>query len=85
MTSYQREEQCLIEQVVAGSSADKAGIEPGDIIRKVRGQPIEKFEDLRMFITQHNVGEKLELDVERGGKMIKIPVELGTMDESAIR
>jgi len=85
LTSYQREEQCLIEQVVAGSSADKAGIEPGDIIRKVRGQPIEKFEDLRMFITQHNVGEKLELDVERGGKMIKIPVELGTMDESAIR
>ncbi|MCH2180451.1 MAG: PDZ domain-containing protein [Mariniblastus sp.] len=85
LSSYQREENCLIEQVVADSSADKAGIEPGDIIRKVSGQPIEKFEDLRMFITQHNAGESLELDVERNGKIIKIPVELGSIDESLVR
>ncbi len=85
ITSYQREEDCLIEQVVADSSAARAGIEPGDIIRKVSGQPIEKFEELRMFITQHGIGESIELDVERNGKMIKIPVELGSVDEALVR
>ncbi len=85
ISSYQREEDCLIEQVVADSSAAKAGIEPGDIIRKVSGQPIEKFEELRMFITQHSAGESLELDVEREGKIITIPVELGSIDEALVR
>ena len=85
ISSYQQEEDCLIEQVVADSSAAKAGIEPGDIIRKVSGQPIDKFEELRMFITQHNAGESLELDVERDGKIIKIPVKLGSIDEALVR
>lgn len=85
ISSYQREEGCLIEQVVADSSAAKAGIEPGDIIRKVSGQPIEKFEELRMFITQYTAGESLELDVEREGKIIKIPVKLGSIVEALVR
>ena len=85
ISSYQRDADCLIEQVVADSSAAKAGIEPGDIIRKVDGQPITKFEELRMFITQHDIGESLELDVERDGKVIKIPVKLGNMDQAQVR
>ncbi|MCH2177623.1 MAG: PDZ domain-containing protein, partial [Mariniblastus sp.] len=85
ISSYQRDADCLIDQVVADSSAAKAGIEPGDIIRKVDGQPIEKFEELRMFITQHDIGERLVLDVERDGKLIKIPVKLGSMDQAQVR
>jgi len=37
---------CLITQVLAGSAADKAGIQIGDVVVRMDGEPIANFEEL---------------------------------------
>ena len=69
---------CSITDVIAGSGAHKAGIKIGDVIEKVNGQEIEKFEDLRLHIAQFRAGEKLDVTVRRGDKPLELQVELGS-------
>ena len=56
---------CEIELVVQGSSAEQAGIHAGDIIESVNGESVQSFTDLRMFISQHDIGETMEVGVLR--------------------
>ena len=69
---------CEIERVVAGSGAEKAGVMPGDIVTKVNDVEIEEFEELRMFISQFEVGGKLKLTVQRGEETLDLFAVLGT-------
>ncbi len=68
---------CRISMVVPDSSADKAGIKAGDVITAVNGYPIELFEELRMHISQHDVGEQLEIEILRGDEQLKLKATLG--------
>ena len=76
---------CEIEMVVSGSGAEKAGVKPGDVIRKVNDEDIETFEELRMFISQHEVGEKMKLTVQRGEESLDLFAILGTNTTIPIR
>ncbi len=67
---------CSISDVIPDSGAHKAGIKIGDVIKSVNGQNIEKFEDLRLHIAQHQAGEKIIVTVDRDGKPHKLEVEL---------
>ncbi len=70
--------ECQISDVVAGSGAEKGGIQIGDIIEKIDGQPIDQFEDLRLHIAQHKAGEALEVQVRRNLAVINLTVVLGS-------
>ena len=72
---------CEIEMVVPESAADLAGVRPGDIIESVNGDDVETFQDLRMYISQHEVGEKMILSVNRAGKQIELTAELGSIED----
>ena len=72
---------CEIEIVVAKSAADKAGVRPGDVIEAVNGDEVVTFQDLRMYISQFEVGEKMILDVRRDGKKIELTAELGSIED----
>ena len=48
----------LVNEVVKGSPADKAGIEAGDIVLKFEGKPVEKSSDLPRIVTQIKPGTK---------------------------
>ncbi len=63
----------LVEQ--AGGSAAKAGIQPGDIILSVNGQPVASVDQLRSAIA--SAGRKAAILVERGESRIFVPVDLG--------
>ena len=67
---------CEISEVVADSGAERGGLLVGDQIESVDGQPIERFEDLRLHIAQHKVGEILTVVVSRDGKPIELKIEL---------
>lgn len=56
-------------QVVAGSSAAKAGIEPGDRIVSLDGTAVERFEDV-IRIVSLNAGEPIAARVERRGRLL---------------
>ena len=71
---------CEIEMVVPESAADVAGIRAGDIIKAVNDDPVVTFQDLRMYISQHEVGEEMKLDVERDGEDIVLTAKLGSIE-----
>jgi Do/DeqQ family serine protease len=58
----------LVSQVTEGSAAATAGIEAGDVITSVRGQPIRSNTELRNTIGMLRVGESVELGLLREGK-----------------
>jgi S1-C subfamily serine protease len=58
----------LVSQVTEGSAASKAGIEAGDVITSVRGQPIRNNNELRNTIGMLRVGESVDIGLLREGK-----------------
>ena len=58
----------LVSQVIAGSAAEKAGIEAGDVITTVRGAPIRGNAELANTIGMLKVGESIEIGLLREGK-----------------
>ena len=51
----------VVEAVEPGSPADKAGIQPGDVITLVNGQPVRTGADLVNPIAQTAIGQKVQL------------------------
>jgi len=75
---------CLITHVQDESAAAQAGIQMGDIVLQIDGQPVANFEALTDLVGRRAPGEKIELDVERVGanpgaepQRFKRTVELG--------
>ncbi len=58
----------LVKQVVADGPADKAGIEPGDVIVEWNGKPIDSSTTLRLLIARSEVGSDVECVIVRGGE-----------------
>src|SRR5262249_3697375 len=56
----------LVDRVMAGSAAERAGFQKGDVIRSVEGQPIGDFAELVRFVALRP-GETLTFVVERDG------------------
>jgi serine protease Do len=58
----------LIGEVFKGDPADKAGIEPKDIIVEVNGKKINDSRDLSRLIADVAVGNKIKIKIIRNGK-----------------
>jgi len=71
----------FVPQVEAGSAADKAGIEAGDVIVAVDGQVIHKSHDLPIKIARHQPGDKVLVEVIRNGKRKKVAVVVEEMPD----
>jgi len=69
----------LIPQVEAGSAADTAGIQAGDVIIAVDGEAIKSAHDLPIRIARHHPGDRVMLDVIRGTKQLRLPVVIEEM------
>ncbi|HKX44574.1 MAG TPA: Do family serine endopeptidase [Burkholderiaceae bacterium] len=64
----------LVRSVEAGGPAEKAGVEPGDIVTKVDGKVIEKTFDLQRSIAGVKPGNKVTLQVFRRGAYRELTV-----------
>jgi serine protease Do len=71
----------LVSNVERGGAADKAGLKPGDVIRKINGQPIITNADLTGIISIAKPGEKVALDVWRDGKTIQLNATLANAND----
>ena len=65
-----------IVEVVAGSPAEKDGLQPGDIIVKIDNEKLTEKTNLAKIISQKKVGDKVELTVWRNGEEKKVTVVL---------
>jgi S1-C subfamily serine protease len=61
-----------VEQVIPGSAASKV-LAPGDILIRINGELITRFVPLEALLDS-NVGENIEIQVERGGRRIDASV-----------
>lgn len=62
--------QVEVISVVDGSPASRAGIEVGDIVRRVDGVQIKKISDLVKSIHSKQVGSPIELVIARDGQLL---------------
>ena len=74
----------VLNSVIEGSPAQRAGLETGDIVTHFDGTPVEteKQEDLGIFqrlVAGIEPGRKVQLEIVRAGKQRRLEVEIGTM------
>ncbi|MET0483655.1 MAG: RIP metalloprotease RseP [Aestuariivirgaceae bacterium] len=62
-----------VNAVRPGGAAAQAGILPGDIIRKVNGEPTASFEDVQRIVAPR-AGQPLSIVVERAGRPVETTV-----------
>ncbi len=73
----------LVLFVEPGSPAQQAGLEPGDRIVAVDGQPIASADELKEAIVAAGIGGQLELRVVRGQESRDVPVVIGSRESGA--
>jgi len=66
-----------VSQVVSGSPAEDAGIEPGDVITKVDDIEITDAQELVATIREHSSGDEVTITYERDGESQTAQVTLG--------
>jgi serine protease Do len=75
----------LVQQVVKGTPADKAGLEPGDLVVSMNGKPIESSSALTRGVATVPPGEKVALTLIRKGAEKKVSLTVAKRpDEEAL-
>jgi len=70
----------LVRSIESGSPADKAGLEPGDIITRFDGKPIEKATDLPRLVGNTKPGTRSNLIVFRRGVSKELAVTIAELE-----
>ncbi|ADK17184.1 MULTISPECIES: S1C family serine protease [Clostridium] len=68
-----------VEQVEKDSGAAVAGIKPTDIIMQVDDKKVRDVSDIEEIIESHKIGEKVDAEIWRDGKTIKVEVVLSEL------
>ena len=76
-------EGALVGAVSAGGAADKAGIEPGDVIIGYNGKPVKNSNELVSTVTATKPGTSVPVRVMRDGKEQTISVTVDELDLEA--
>lgn len=66
-----------ITKVGRESPAEKAGLKEGDVILKLNGKPLNTREELQDMIKEMAAGDKMALDLLKGGKAETLDIKLG--------
>ncbi|HUL48758.1 MAG TPA: trypsin-like peptidase domain-containing protein [Gemmatimonadales bacterium] len=64
----------LVLSVEAGSPAERAGVEPGDVIVNLNGKPVRGIDDLHRLLTTDVIGTRVPITVVRGSEMRELQV-----------
>lgn len=71
-----------VEQVVAGSAAERGGLRPGDLVLSIDGRPIASFAEMQRAISVRP-NETLSMAVERAGGTLTLPVTPALVEQSS--
>ena len=66
----------VVGDVLPGSPAADAHLQKGDVIRKFNGRDVKNFPELRSLVAQAELNKKIDLEVMRDGKALKVSAEL---------
>src|SRR6266699_1273642 len=65
-----------VADVLAGSPAAQAGVQPGDVIRKFDGHDVKNFPTLRTLVAQTQLNKQVELEILRDGKPLTVKAQI---------
>jgi S1-C subfamily serine protease len=71
-----------VPAIFPGSPAADAGLQAGDVIISIDGQQLDMDHDLATQILPHLPGDRVTLQVRRGGELLDVDVTLGTLPAS---
>jgi len=71
-----------IADVIPGSPADAGGLEPNDIVLDFNGKEVPDLYTFRLMVAEREMGEKVDLKINRDGKEKNISIILGDRDMS---
>ncbi|SAK82027.1 peptidase S1C, Do [Caballeronia fortuita] len=74
----------LVSSVEAGGPADKAGVQPGDIILKFNGQNVETATDLPRMVGDTKPGTKTTLTIWRKGQTRDLSITVAEMQPDKV-
>ena len=66
----------IITEIMRGSPAELAGLQPGDVLRKFNGNDVGDVMSLRKLIAGLEIGAKVEVVIMRGGREAKTTLEV---------
>ena len=69
---------CEVTEVTDDSAAQRAGVQPRDIIVRYGGHPVADFDVLRELIAKNKVGDTVLIQVARGGSPVTSALERAT-------
>jgi len=69
-------EGVFVDEVIPGSPAADAQLQKGDIIRKFNGHEVKNLPVLRSLIAQAGLNKKVELEIDREDKPVKLTAEI---------
>ncbi len=78
----ERSEGALIAQVAQDSAAANAGVQPGDLIVGIDGEPVHNVADLHRRLDFAHVGDILNLSLLRDGMPVAAKVKIETVRSS---
>ncbi|WP_369751811.1 Do family serine endopeptidase [Asticcacaulis sp. YBE204] len=63
-----------VAETTKGGPSEKGGIQIGDIVKTVNGKPVKIHTDLTRNVANVRPGEKVEVEVLRNGKLVKLTI-----------
>lgn len=71
----------LVAEVVEDSPAEKAKVEPSDVILTFDGKPVDEMRQLPLIVSETDIDRKVKMTVWRGGKERTLNVLIGELEE----
>lgn len=71
----------LVQDVSAGGPADTAGIKEGDVMTALAGSATPTVEDFLAALRRHEPGDRVPIQLHRGGREQTVQVTLGTLGQ----
>jgi putative serine protease PepD len=68
-----------VADLTTDGAAAKAGLEAGDIIVSVAGQPVSSVVALQSILAAHKPGDRVPVGISRGGTQSTLTVTLGSL------
>jgi len=65
-----------VGEVLSGSPAEQAGLQPGDVIRKFDGHDVQNLRALRSLVAQAPLDKQVELQLVRNGKPLTVKTQI---------
>jgi Do/DeqQ family serine protease len=76
-----RQDGVLIQRVLPGSPAEKAGLKRNDVVVAFDGQPVADREKFRLRVADTPTGKRVPIDVIRDGRRLSLTLSLTDRDE----